>query len=401
MFLCRARCRPSQLRLLRPYSTPANPYTKFEKLRAYPFAFDENNAKRLLAPIGAGLCRGPILSSVLHRFLPSLQLEHLEPQRILPVYFPAWIVDAEVEAKVNYQGVERSAAAQLRNGYLPGSDYKVMSSVSLFPVEMQETTPLPWSEGLVQQHGQHITCIPYNIDPASGFKALSDLKFDAYPDLETSLSTVEPVLAVYRPVLMPLYLAQYDVEGRSCTLLLDATNGFGNVYIYRPQKDEKDEWDMVVERANQFMDVQAPSSDLWCIGVPNPWVDVETVSLPPHRDISKALEKWIQWKMSDSTTASQLAAVTTEATDSKPGIREFDVEDRDAVEEWMNIGAELMLIRRILERINEQMGAIEGDAPAHMGAPLEHLKAQEQALAEKRSELLPSWAQDRKPGANS
>jgi hypothetical protein len=106
---------------------------------------------------------------------------------------------------------------------------------------------------------------------------------------------------------------------------------------------------MVVERANQFMDVEAPSSELWCIGVPNPWVDVETVSLSPHRDISKALEKWIQWKMSDTATASQLAAVTAEATDSEPGIREFDVEDRDAVEEWMNMGSELMLVRRILE----------------------------------------------------
>lgn len=106
---------------------------------------------------------------------------------------------------------------------------------------------------------------------------------------------------------------------------------------------------MVVERANQFMDLEEPSSELWCIGVTNPWVEVETVSLPPHRDISQALEKWVKWKMSDTETASQLAAATTEVTDSKPEIREFDVEDRDAVEEWMNMGSELMLVRRILE----------------------------------------------------
>lgn len=330
-----------------------------------------------------------------------MQFDYLHPQRILPVYFPAWIVDAEVEAKVQYQGVERQAAVQLRNGYLPGSDYKVLSSAPLFPLEMQETTPLPWGEGLLQQHGQQISCIPYNIDPQNGLKALSDLKFDAYPDLESALSTMKPVLAVYRPVLLPLYLAQYDVEGRSCTLFLDATSEVGNVYIYRPPKDEDDEWATVIERTNQFMELESPSSQLWCTGVANEWVDVATVSLPPHRDISKAMEKWVQWKMSDPETASQLAALTTDASDSHSSVREFDVEDRDQLEEWMNVGVELMLVQRILERINEQMGSIEGDAPSHMGAPLEHLKMREQELIEKRSEQLPTWAQAHKPDTDS
>lgn len=113
------------------------------------------------------------------------------------------------------QPPSRSQGSQL----LIGSDYKVLSSVSLFPLEMQETTPLPWSEGLAQQHGQHITCIPYNIDPASAFKALSDAKFDAYPDLEASLSTVEPTLVRDHPASFERFANHLTCSYRPFTVL--------------------------------------------------------------------------------------------------------------------------------------------------------------------------------------
>ncbi|EAU85314.1 hypothetical protein CC1G_07584 [Coprinopsis cinerea okayama7 len=416
MFPCRARLRITTLqRFHRSYSTPANPYTRFEKLRAYPFAFNDYEAERLMAPAAAALCGKALGTSVLHRFLPWMELEYIKPKRILPIYFPAWIIDAEVQATVRYQGSERVASALLQNGYLPGAHFEAVSSVPLFAGEMADAQPLPWSDGLLQQQGHQITCVPYTIDPIHGLKAFSDLKFDAFPDLSASLSTIQPTLSVFRPVLLPLYLAQYEVTAdsktRGCTLFLDASQSSGSVYGVRLNTGPKDEYDEGIDHALQFVDANvSPNSDILRLGLGHNWVDVETVSLPPHRDISAQLKKWIEWRMYDAETAKEMAAATAEGLKETSGgivedkdarIREYDVEDRGEVEEWMGLSAELMLVRRILERINEQMGLMGEDAPAHMAAPIENLKEKEKELVEKRDEFLVEWGKSNEPAKPS
>ncbi|TFK28104.1 hypothetical protein FA15DRAFT_634302 [Coprinopsis marcescibilis] len=404
MFLCRARHRLSVIRCYRAYSTETDPYSSFQKLRAYPFAFDENDAKRLLAPAAAALCKENIISSTLHRLLPWLEFKYLEPKRIVPVYFPAWIVDAEVESKVKYNGSEKVAVAQIQNGYLPGSDFQVVSSIPLFPNDLHQTTPLPWSEGLLNQKGQQITCLPFNIDPLQGLKAFSDAKFNSYPNLQCSMEGVQPRLAVFRPILLPLYLAQYETTGtepgekRACTLFMDATDPMGTMYGVRVPTGYSDDWDESLDNVAKVMKAYvAPNSDVLLFGSPNDWVSVETVSLVPHREISTSLTDWISHTMYESSTASKLSAASSVTADWDPRIREYDVEDRAEVEEWMGVGAELMLVRRILERINEQMGLIGDDAPVHMRASIDHLESKEKELKEKREELIPVWWKLHKP----
>jgi hypothetical protein len=43
-----------------------------------------------------------IFRSLAARFLPGFGFQPLEPTRIVPVYFPAWIIDAEVEVEFSY-----------------------------------------------------------------------------------------------------------------------------------------------------------------------------------------------------------------------------------------------------------------------------------------------------------
>lgn len=93
----------------------------------------------------------------------------------------------------------------------------------------------------------------------------------------------------------------------------------------------------------------SPYSDVLYLGQKNDWVDVENVSLPPHRDISSALGKWIDRKMYLPETIQKAAAASSNPSDQDSRIREYDVEDRDEVQQWMGVGAELMLVRRILE----------------------------------------------------
>lgn len=43
-----------------------------------------------------------IFGSLAARFLPGFGFQPLQPMRIIPVYFPAWIIDAEIEVEFSY-----------------------------------------------------------------------------------------------------------------------------------------------------------------------------------------------------------------------------------------------------------------------------------------------------------
>lgn len=69
---------------------------------ALPFALSPEDAMYTLAPYASANCYFPnLVSSVLAYFLPREfakdRLTIFRPTRIEPVYFPGWIIDAEVE----------------------------------------------------------------------------------------------------------------------------------------------------------------------------------------------------------------------------------------------------------------------------------------------------------------
>lgn len=73
---------------------------------AYPFAFDQEAAKSFLGIWASSLCNKGLLGSTLARFIPGFQSYAFQPKRIVPVYFPAWIYDAELEADINFNDDE-------------------------------------------------------------------------------------------------------------------------------------------------------------------------------------------------------------------------------------------------------------------------------------------------------
>ena len=70
---------------------------------AFPFKFSPADAIVHMAPHASALFmfKG-FFRSLAARFLPALGYHPLQPTRIIPVYFPAWIIDAEMEVEFSY-----------------------------------------------------------------------------------------------------------------------------------------------------------------------------------------------------------------------------------------------------------------------------------------------------------
>lgn len=87
---------------------------------AYPFAFSLEDALVRLGPtISANAGGQDILPSLAARFLPGLGFKPIQPQQAKAVYVPAWIIDAEVEAKFWLKTAEEQEAGQVKANILP------------------------------------------------------------------------------------------------------------------------------------------------------------------------------------------------------------------------------------------------------------------------------------------
>lgn len=54
----------------------------------------------------SSLCNKGLFGSTIARFIPGFQSYVFQPKRIVSVYFPAWIYDAELEADINFNDNE-------------------------------------------------------------------------------------------------------------------------------------------------------------------------------------------------------------------------------------------------------------------------------------------------------
>lgn len=46
------------------------------------------------------------LGSIAARLLPGFGFEPIRPAQIVPVYFPAWVFDAELQASITYNDIQ-------------------------------------------------------------------------------------------------------------------------------------------------------------------------------------------------------------------------------------------------------------------------------------------------------
>ncbi|KAF9004633.1 hypothetical protein BDQ17DRAFT_403280 [Cyathus striatus] len=236
----------------------------YRQLHAIPFSRSPEDIIIRLSVIAHWITSNttvvPIMRGFLSSFFSNLHKKWswfpkpLRPERLEMVYFPAWIIEGELKANVicngtNGKKIETEAIAHLVNTYIPGSDTKILSSVTLKHLRIlgriqgdsnKETAwgpkPVPFTDRLRTQFERPVTCLPFNIWP----KRIVDLVKDRRPTVNVGntsvqLMSLEPTMAVMFPILYPLYVVKYKSivpgERRTYTLVVEATDTCERVFV--------------------------------------------------------------------------------------------------------------------------------------------------------------------------
>ncbi|KAG5644382.1 hypothetical protein DXG03_008610 [Asterophora parasitica] len=327
-----------------------------------------------------------------------------------PVYFPGWILDAEVSAEFSYSNVERTASGIIHDSYLPGSDYQVLSWTSNFPKEIDTVDPVPFTKDLEVQHGMEISCLPFTISPFAGLdlaKSMSSrdatidedgLRFDP-KSLKTNL------VAAY-PVLFPLYLAQYQSpvpEGQQLvTVFIEAFGHNGRIRAER--RDLGKELREIMPGAPQmFIDFTHEMDDVDIAnlrGEPSPFFNVAGFLTPERRAIAPAAAEWLNRLIitheAGPTLVEKSGIITS---DDDPRIRPCSFEERTRNMEWMLLSGEMESMKRVVTSMKETH---ENGRIVHVGsktatpqdifdATIKSLQSRIEEIETQRKENTPPW----------
>ncbi|TBU33303.1 hypothetical protein BD311DRAFT_652077 [Dichomitus squalens] len=208
------RCSQASLHDHRPYSS---------KVRAFPFVVSRERAIEDLSFWTSMFTGNKMFSAWLRRILPGLNIEALRPSRLQAVYLPTWIADAEVSANALFKQpasdteyVKETAQALftfccLVTGYV----FPPLSTRNLISPKVLSTEPVPWSEALRKNGADDVLCLPFSVTPfklieAARSMSLADATISNSFRFEPS-SVEETMMAAY-PVLLPAYLAQFNID---------------------------------------------------------------------------------------------------------------------------------------------------------------------------------------------
>ncbi|KAH7884712.1 hypothetical protein F5I97DRAFT_1929552 [Phlebopus sp. FC_14] len=331
----------------RYYSEVSSVPKYHRKVRAIPFAFSQDAAvthvgvhvsSALLLPSedDAYSPAANFFSSFLAKHLPSTGFKTLQPDRIQAVYFPAWIVDAEVEAKACFDEDSEDFQNSLvfcRNSYLPGSEMD-LARVPLLDRSVDIEVARPFSDHLLHQHGSEVVCLPYKITPLDiiekarkmSFKQATiddDIRFDP-----RSLKC--DFLAAY-PVLIPIYVAQYIPPEPyfPLTVIIEAHSKPGRHYLHVVTSLNKS--------ANFLQDLQDEGEDYVRHGKDSSPIDVCITPTRSGMYASDELCSWLREKMGERDTPVSL--VSEQAIDmNDPRVRPWTSKEVEPVRKWLKLG---------------------------------------------------------------
>ncbi|KAI0635954.1 hypothetical protein C8Q77DRAFT_1216470 [Trametes polyzona] len=208
MLSCRARCQHALRPLIHARRIVRREYSN--KVRAFPFAVSKEQAIPWLSCNTALYTGSNAFETWIKYWLPFLDLQALQPTRVQAAYLPTWIVDAELRGTVwTKKQDDDDHFNKVRYVFEPLSDLSFMTP------ELLAAEVVPWSEDLRKHDGEDVLCVPYELTPLRIPEALRSL-----PMADGSISSLlrfeppsvkEEFIAAY-PVLIPVYLAQYNVK---------------------------------------------------------------------------------------------------------------------------------------------------------------------------------------------
>ncbi|KAF8656829.1 hypothetical protein AX16_002377 [Volvariella volvacea WC 439] len=415
----RLASRPVPPRLASRLYSSRSPTYPFSNLRAFPFAISPQDAIVQLGPFASVTCMfNGLLGSLGARFLPGFGFEPLKPVRITPVYFPAWIIDAEVQASVHLSHGEESqqqtAAVHFVDSYLPGNEFKVLSSLSFWTKTARHTETVPFTEELTHQFGQQVSLIPYTVSPFSLIDAARSSSYiDATidDDFRYIPSSVKCNMFAAYPMLIPLYLAQYELILPSktyyVTLGIEAYTDKGRVFSERlgaePGAALREHFQNAPSAFVKFTHALDNIEIQFLRGTPSPASNIPALMImDPGKRLAPTLESWLDEKLQTAGSIEQLAQLSPDViSDEDPRVREYTTEETLKTRNWMALGAELWTIRSIVGAMEHadpeqarvfSIGLGSGNFRGQtVGNLVKGLRDNETAIRTRREELKPEW----------
>ncbi|KAF9468108.1 hypothetical protein BDZ94DRAFT_1247203 [Collybia nuda] len=395
------------------YSSQLSQKYPFRQLRAYPFQLSPEDAVVQLAPYASTLCVFKnFLGSLGARYLPGFGFEPIRPLRITPVYFPAWVVDAEVQVDVSYNDTQRMTTAHIHDSYLPGSDFRILSLSSFFSRQLRAIEPVIFTPELETQYNTEVACLPYTISPFTVLDIARTLSYtDATitPNLRFKPPSIKPELFAAYPVLIPLYVAQYEprlpsssTTPRTITLFMEAYSSTGRIFTENVdasfRKDLSDTMPALTSFLESLQRIEGEAHSLR--GVPSPFIRIAGMLMPDNRELPQPVMNWLDKHLESPGTAEILALKTSALTDTDPRIREYTLQERETNLEWMKLGAEISSLNMIVEtmssatkgaRVTTIGGGKDIDPAQLMAGAVKSMRMKIEGLEVKRKETIPTW----------
>ncbi|KAF9557411.1 hypothetical protein CPC08DRAFT_49520 [Agrocybe pediades] len=400
--LRRARRPPPRL-LYRSLSS--SPYDgTFNKLRAFPFRMSPEQAQREMAKWGSIINDGEkFIGSLLAPFVPFV--DYQRPLRITPVYFPAWLVNAFIKAEVKHHDVKPTASIIFRNTFIPGAAVPLLSNAPLWPRDLDNREPEPFSEDMMTQYGQEVQCIPFNISPFSILdiaKTSEDPSWSITDGLKVTPQSIEPRLLSVSPILFPVYLAQYKTREREdgsghdlVTMFIQAHSSDGIV-----MSELSEEFERIPGGVFEKLVSQSPAAGIAMFGDTTSRVGIGGLSLRPINEARDAICSWLDEYLDSYSDIQKLSSMGYLETDDDPRIRELTLEEQDGLTKYFEITAEIAMVRRIIRSMEETQNAKAVVLTISKGQ-LPHLEAADKAattlktklkeLEEAQKKALPEW----------
>ncbi|KAG6908329.1 hypothetical protein DXG01_005240 [Tephrocybe rancida] len=425
---------------LRTYSAAPQSTYPFTKLRAFPFEISPEDAITEMAPYASSICLfKELIGSLGARFIPGFGFKPLRPVRITPVYFPGWIIDAEVSVDVTCGDVQHRTSGIAQDSYVNvihdtnniaelvpdicqvlvletcpfmwfsnasriGSDFQVLSWVSYRSDEIITTEKtVPFTESLKHQHGVDVTCLPYTISP---FAALGLAHSTTDPirlgdDVSIAPKTLDSDMFAAYPVLFPLYLAQYEYplpgKERLVTLFIEASTAGGRI---RSEKLDigNDVRSLIPMAPRALVDFThaLDEVDVPCLqGTPSPFFGLTGFYSTEKRGLSTLLDHWLNDAVVTHGAGQTLVVNSDLVSDDDPRIRPFTLEERTTVERWLALSQEIESMVRVavsMRRTHELASASNKVFPQDVfDKTIESLESKIAELQAEQVAITPEW----------
>ncbi|KAF8206441.1 hypothetical protein K438DRAFT_1817212 [Mycena galopus ATCC 62051] len=370
---------------------------------AFPFKISPSEAISQLASTSAG--GGELFGASLNQRRLSLV-----------VYFPAWFIDGEIEAKVNLSDATGHVTAVFLNS---NAFTDKLSSVSFLSDNLGLTTEaVPFTAALETQWDTKITCLPFKTTP---FSVLDAAAKSLKPDqcvisevLALEPSSIRANLICAYPVLIPLYLAQYPSDR---TVVLEAHDEEGRILEERapdvdmrlPKEHQLESVRADIHKAIRIMGfprtigrfiekfMQATDNKIDVLdaeigglfryhrGGASPFVNIASLTIPPTwtpRWNYIHYHDFRRWLDGFRTTGTLPTTRNDSMVD--PRVRPFTTDEVIAVRTFLHAGQERAKAHTVLESVSKVQ-------QAHETRGYEALKTHAASLDTERQNATPSW----------